>query len=99
VCKRGLGTSNKLNSGNLSFKRVCLSFPAFFLLLANAEMGQGKELNLSVKVICTSDPRNGSTQDQILVKVITFHFFGLLTFFEMWQFSHKFDLLTQLRHL
>lgn len=100
MCEQGLGNSNRLNSGNLSLKSSePLSFPAFFLLLTNAGTWQGKKLNLSVKVICTSGPRNGSTQDQILVKVITFHFFGLLTFFEMWQFSHKFDLLTQLRHL
>lgn len=86
------------NTGNLSLKGIFLSF-FFPLLLTNARTGQGKELSLSAKVICVKPLLGPELQDRILVKVITFHFFGLLTFFEMWCFSHKFDLLTQLRHL
>lgn len=67
----------------MSFKIIF--FLVFFLplLLTNAETGQGKEPGLSAKVICVEPLLGPELQDQILVKVITFHFLGLLTFFEM----------------
>jgi len=87
------------NTGNMSLDRIFLTFSFPLLLLTNAGTGQGNKFHLSAKVIYAEPLLGPELQDRILVKVITFHFFGLLTSFEMWCFSHKLDLLTQLRHL
>lgn len=44
---------------------------------------RGKDLAFLLKLFVLSLFVGPELQDQILVKVITFHFLGLLTFFEM----------------